>query len=166
LTDLFPDCTYNIEIKEANGEQVGGKNTATVTVPPAESFSDYGLSTIYPVMYLMPDKENWTLNDLVTYRTVFSSSERIAFVCNAASLQLNDDPVTTLLLVKNEAGQIVDFYTNASEGGASWQSMWINSAYVGELARTPSEPGRYTLELYFNNKRVRTTDDFTFTITE
>ena len=167
LDNLFPDCTYIIEIKEADGEQVGGKNEATVTVPAGDSFTDYDFSTVYPVMYLRPEQEDWTVNNLATTRSSFTASERIAFACKANSLSLqSEDPVVVLLLVKNEAGKIVDYYSNAEDGGVAWKSMWNNFTYVGELTRTPSEPGVYTLELYFNNKRVRTTDDFTFTITE
>jgi len=37
---------------------------------------------------------------------------------------------------------------------------------VGELLRTPQEPGVYSLEMYFNGKLVNTGNPITFTINE
>ena len=44
--------------------------------------------------------------------------------------------------------------------------MWNRDTYVGELLRTPEEPGDYTLEIYFNGKRVKTDKEIGFTVTE
>ncbi len=161
LTSLIPGSTYSVEIREASGEQVGGENITQIQVPAAESFTEHGFSKGYVVMYLRPDKEDWTINDLQYHRTSFSSAERVAFACQTTSaLKDSDDPITILLVVRNANGSVVDHYT----GEETWNHMWTRDTYVGELLRTPSEPGTYTLELYFNGKRVKTDQDIGFTI--
>lgn len=163
LTNLVPGCTYHIEIQEATGEQVGGNNTTDVDVPAAESFSDHGFTTAYVGIYPKPAQENWTVNNLQGARTSYASTEKIAFACqSSADPKSSDSTVTTLLVVRDSNGSVVDYYT----GEAAWNDMWSSkNCYVGELLRTPEEPGTYALELYFNGKRVKTTADVTFTIT-
>ena len=163
LTGLIPGCTYSIEIQEANGEKVGGETTTEFTVPAAESFDDYGFTKGYIVMYLRPDLDDWTVNNLQYYRTTYKTSEKIAFACESVSgLEDSDDTVTILLVVRDANGNVVDHYT----GEEVWNNMWTRDKYVGELLRTPEEPGEYTLEIYFNGQRVKTDKEVGFTVTE
>ena len=161
LNSLIPGSTYTVEIQEATGKQVGGKNVTEIEVPAAESFTQYGFTKGFVVMYLRPDMDGWTVNNLQYNRTTFSPTEKVAFACQTASaLKDSDDPVTTLLVVRDENGSVVDYYT----GEETWNNMWTRDTYVGELLRTPETSGKYTLELYFNGKRVKTDFDIGFTI--
>lgn len=161
LTDLIPGCTYTVEIQEANGEQVGGETTVDVEVPPAESFTGYGFTKGYLVTWLRPTQDDWTVNNLQYTRTSFSPDESIAFACETvAGLEDSDDVVTTLVVVRDENGKVVDYYS----GEEVWNNMWNRDMYVGELLRTPQELGTYSLELYFNGQRVKTDQEITFTI--
>lgn len=163
LTSLIPGSKYTVEIQEATGEQVGGKNITEIEVPAAESFTGYGFTKGYVVMYPRPAQENWTINNLQNPRATFGTSEKVAFACQTISaLKDSDDTVTTLLVVRDVNGSVKDYYT----GEETWNNMWTRDTYVGELLRTPQTPGAYTLELYFNGKRVKTDLDIGFTITE
>ena len=142
---------------------VGGKNITEIEVPAAESFTGYGFTKGYVVMYPRPAQENWTINNLQNPRATFGTSEKVAFACQTISaLKDSDDTVTTLLVVRDVNGSVKDYYT----GEETWNNMWTRDTYVGELLRTPQTPGAYTLELYFNGKRVKTDLDIGFTITE
>lgn len=164
LTGLIPDSIYTIEIQEATGKQVGGEvTTIEVYIPAAEAFTDYGFTKGYVSTWLRPTKEEWTVNDLGTLRTSFSKDESIAFACESISApKVNDETVSILLVVRNEEGEVVDHYS----GEEVWSEMWTRKKYVGELLRTPQEPGTYSLELYFNGKLVETGSVIDFTITE
>lgn len=163
LTGLIPGSTYAIEIQEATGEQVGGETTTDVTMPAVESFTDYGFTKGYVVMWLRPEQDDWTINNLQYVRTQYKTSEGIAFACESVSgLEDSDDSVTTLLVLRDSNGNVADYYT----GEEIWNNMWTKDKYVGELLRTPTEPGEYTLELYFNGKRVKTDKEISFTVLE
>ena len=163
LSGLIPGSTYSIEIQEATGEEVGGQTSVDVTLPAVESFTDYGFTKGYVVMWLRPSEDDWTVNNLQYVRTSYKPSEQIAFACESVSaLKESDDLVSTMLVVRDENGVVVDYYT----GQETWSNMWNRSNYVGELLRTPEEPGDYSLEIYFNGKRVKTDKDISFTITE
>lgn len=163
LTGLIPGSKYTIEIQEANGEHVGGETSVEVELPAAEPFKDYNFTTAYMSIWLKPEQEDWTLNNLQYIRNTFKPTESIAFVCESTSgHQDSDDTVTTLVLVRDEQGNVVDHYS----GEEVWNNMWTRDKYVGELARTPQEPGKYTIELYFNGRRVTTSQEVSFTITK
>ena len=164
LTGMIPDSTYVIEIQEATGKQVGGEVTSIeVQVPAAEEFNDHGFSKGYVSMWLRPTKEDWTVNDLGTLRTSFSKDESIAFACESISTpNSEEETISILLVVRNEEGTVVDHYI----GEENWSEMWTRKKYVGELLRTPQEPGVYSLEIYFNGKLVNTGNPITFTINE
>jgi len=163
LTGLIPGSTYSIEIQEATGERVGGETTTEFTVPAAESFDAYGFTKGYIVMWLRPEQEDWNVNHLQYVRTTFKPSEKIAFACESISTPENsEETVTTLLVLRDENGNVVDHYI----GEEIWNTMWNKNKYVGELLRTPDVPGTYTLEIYFNGRRVKTDKDVSFTVTE
>ena len=164
LTGLIPNSTYIIEVQEANGKQVGGDSTKVeITIPAAEKFTDYGFTSGYVSTWLRPTKDEWTVNDLGTLRENFTKEEKVAFACESIGTPKNtDETVTILLVVRNADGGVVDHYT----GEEVWSEMWTSKKYVGELLRTPQEPGTYTLEIYFDGKVVQTGSPITFKITE
>ena len=163
LDGLIPGATYTIEIQEAEGEQVGGETTTQVTMPAAESFTGYGFTKGYVVMWLRPTQEDWTVNNLQYVRTTFKTSEQIAFACESVSaLKDSDEAVSTLLVLRDENGNVVDYYS----GEEVWNNMWTRDTYVGELLRTPQTPGQYSLEIYFNGQRVKTDKEISFTVTQ
>lgn len=164
LTGLIPNSTYVIEVQEASGKQVGGDATKVeFTVPAAEKFNDLGFTSGYVSTWLRPTKEDWTVNDLGTSRNSFSTSETVAFACESIGYPKDSDQIIDILLVvRNAEGGVVDHYA----GEEVWNDMWTRQKYVGELLRTPQEPGTYTLEIYFNGKIVSTGSPITFKITE
>ncbi len=164
LTGIIPNSTYVIEIREANGKQLGGSTTSTeVVVPAAAPFKDYGFSSGYVSTWMCPAKEEWTVNDLGTPRNTFKPTETVAFACESISqLKNTDDPITVLVVVRNSNGVAVDHYI----GEEVWNEMWTRQKYVGQLLRTPQTPGTYSLELYFNGKQVVTGSAINFTISE
>ena len=162
---MVPDSTYTIEIQEASGKQVVGTTTKTeVTIPAAETFTDFGFSKGYATTWLRPTKEEWTVNDLAgTGRDTFSPTDSIAFACESiATPRDSDETIRVLLVVRDADGNVVDYYT----GEDVWNDMWYRKTYVGELSRTPQEPGEYKLEIYFNGKLVDVGKPIDFTITE
>ncbi len=162
LNGLIPAGKYTIEIEEASGKRVSGETSTEITLPDPENFTDYGFSSAYVSTWLCPTEENWTYRNLKTNRTSFGPGEALAFACEPLSnIRDSDDTVTALIVVRNDAGAVVDYYSGEEE----WNNMWSNNLYVGELNRMPETPGEYTLELYFNGKLVKTSQPITFNVT-
>lgn len=161
LTGLIPGCEYTIEIQESTGKELGGTNSARITTTDAELFDQYGFTDGYISTWECPEKENWTVSHLSKSAKKFKPTDAIAFVLESMSkLKDSDDTVNVLIIVRNEDGTIVDYYM----GEEVWNNMWTKDKFVGQLLRTPQEPGEYTLEFYFNGCRVKSTTSSTFTI--
>ncbi len=162
LSGLIPNSTYVIEIQEATGKQVGGETTRKeVSIPAAETFGDYGFTKGYVSTWIRPTKDIWTVNDLAKMRTSFTKDQKIAFALETiANVSKSEDPVQVLVVVRNEDGVVVDHYS----GEEVWNEMWTKKKYVGELLRTPEDPGKYTIEIYFNGKVINTGKPISFTI--
>lgn len=164
LSGLIPNATYSFQIQTAQSTTVFD-GTFTASTPAPAAFSGYGITgdNIYMAMYPTPDKEDWTFKDDVfarDYTTTFSVNDPIAFVLQISTdFQTSEDIVTTTCVVRDQAGNVVDYYT----GDEAWYAMWTESIYVSDLERTPQTPGEYTLEIYFNNALAKTMD---FTVTE
>lgn len=164
LSGLIPNATYSFQIQTAQSTTVFD-GTFTAKTPAPASFSGYGITgdNIYMAMYPTPDKEDWTFKDDVfarNYTTTFSVSDPIAFVLQiSTNYETSEDIVTTTCVVRDQDGNVVDYYT----GDEAWYAMWTESIYVSDLERTPQTPGEYTLEIYFNNALAKTMD---FTVTE
>jgi len=165
LNGLIPGVSYVFEIQAVSGDRVGGATETTLTMPEAEQFRDYGFSTAYVSTWLRPEGD-WTSRSLSTIRTSYKPTELIAFACQSISTPRDsEDVVSTLLAVRNADGELVDYYV----GEEVWSNMWSkngnNYLYIGELLRTPQTPGKYTLEIYFNGKLVKTGAAIEFSIT-
>lgn len=164
LSGLIPSVSYDIEVRTVAGDHVdGGKGM--LLMPDAGVFNDYGFTTAYVGIWQRPNKDNWTAANLQIVKTTFSKSEKVAFACESLHTpQDSSDVVTTLIVVRNKDGALVDYYS----GEEVWSNMWAKNGgkylYVGELLRTPQISGDYTFEIYFNGKLVNTGAPLKFTI--
>ena len=164
LTGLIPGVSYDLEVRTADNEAVEG-GQGMLIMPDAEVFSSYGFTSAYVGIWLRPTADDWTVSNLSTTRTSFTTDEKIAFACESLSTPSDSqDTVNTLLVVRDSAGTLVDYYA----GEEVWSNMWTKHGgkylYVGELLRTPQTPGEYSIEIYFNSLLVNSGAANTFTI--
>lgn len=152
---LIPNASYTVTLALVSGEKLEGyPSTLGFSTQEAEKHS----LSVYPGLFLCPDKEDWTIQNLGAARTEFSTSEKIAYVLEATSdIPSNDGSVSILAVIHNNSdGKVVDL----EESSAVWKDMWTNKKCTGSFPRTPQTPGKYTLSIYFNRK-LSTTVDFT-----
>ena len=152
---LIPNASYQAKLELVSGEKLEGySSTLGFSTQEAEKHS----LSVYPGLFLCPDKEDWTIQNLGAARTEFSTSEKIAYVLEATSdIPSNDGSVSILAVIHNNSdGKVVDL----EESSAVWKDMWTNKKCTGSFPRTPQTPGKYTLSIYFNRK-LSTTVDFT-----
>ena len=151
---LIPNASYQAKLELVSGEKLEGyPSTLGFSTQEAEKHS----LSVYPGLFLCPDKEDWTIQNLGAARTEFSTSEKIAYVLEATSdIPSNDGSVSILAVIHNSDGKVVDL----EETSAVWKDMWTNKKCTGSFPRTPQTPGKYTLSIYFNRK-LSTTVDFT-----
>lgn len=164
LSGLIPGITYDIEVRTVAGDQVDGSKGMLI-MPDAKVFANYGFTSAYIGIWLRPDKDDWTAANLQIVKDTFSKTEKIAFACESINTpQDSTDTVMTMIVVRDNSGALVDYYT----GQEVWSNMWSKHGgkylYIGELLRTPQEPGDYTFEIYFNGQLVNSGAPNKFTV--
>ena len=148
-TGLLPEAEYRFELSADSDLLVGGCEPVTARTLAAEKFDDYATSGIFLGFFALPDKANWTLRDLVTSTNTFSASGGMAFAVEVSyQYTAQDKHVDTLYIIRDGDGNITNYYT----GELSWSGSSVKETHFGGFEHCPTQPGEYTLELYFNGK--------------
>lgn len=148
---------------------VFGITTLTFATPDAAPFSGYSLSPTAPLgdgtaapgyvgLWELPEKENWTYDDLRTgLRTTFDTDERIAFCIEVHGHAYSTDATHVIYALRNADGQIIRY----DSAELPWDSLWHSNRHVGEVLlpmQTDADgndtvlTGTFTFEVYFNGK--------------
>lgn len=155
VTGLVPAAQYDVSVTPKEGWPVDGQHTATVSTAAAKKFASYGCSSTYMGLFLVPNKEGWTITDLKNSRTTFSNGEDIAIVLEAiSSIGKSTDLVTVVKALRSSNGTVV-----AQESrNAVWNDLWNGKYLVDSFDLDGTQSGNYSLELYINGQLVKAKD--------
>jgi len=157
ITDLISQTNYILELLDAAGNPITGENLLYVRTPVAEKFTDYGCTNIYRALYLEPSKENWTKVDLKTLRKSFSPGEGIVMAIESIDgVKKADLEVDVQFVIRNSDNLPVAVQSRTTQ----WNDLWQGKTMFETAPKAPDETGKYTLELYFND-RMLTSYEFT-----
>ncbi len=150
ITPLIPGAHYTITVQPANGVTVFD-DTVEFDAPEAPGFSGYWVNAedILFDMCITPDVENWDRFDVANedYTTTFKVGSSASFVMHLTrEYTTSDDEIITLFVVRDREGKII---SNATET-RTWSEMWYRSYGKLTLPFLPTEPGGYTVWIYFN----------------
>ncbi len=151
---LIPNAPYTVTLALVSGEKLEGyPSTLGFSTQEAEKHS----LSVYPGLFLCPDKEDWTIQNLGAARTEFSTSEKIAYVLEATSdIPSNDGSVSILAVIHN----------NPTERSSIWRNPAPSGRICGQTRSVPAPSRAHrrhpasTRSIYFNRK-LSTTVDFT-----
>ena len=159
-------ATYTFQIQTSDGTTVFN-STKTYNCPNPDIFSKHALSAekITANMLKTPEKENWSYKDVTkdAYASTFQSGDKLSVMLHAgANFYIPDDPINVLYVIRDGEGNVVTELIGQEE--SNWKTLWLNTDYHYcelDLPKSPTEPGKYSLSLYFNGLAVTVT---TFTI--
>ena len=170
----IPGATYQITIRPANGTSAFS-NTVTYQCPNSPIFyhekarvtSEAIENRLYANLLVTPAKENWTYQDVSKndYTTTFKSGQKASLLLHLnQSFYTYKTDMTIQYVFRNSEGKVlVDLL---SQYATDWNDMWDGANYRYcelDLPAMPTEPGEYTLYIYFNNLAAST---ISFTVTE
>lgn len=163
IEPVIPGCEYTFELLTADSTAVLGGKVVHVT-DEADTFAGYDVTAANMVfkMCKTPDNADWDRYDLSDsdYTTTFAVGEKASFLIRLThSYDRSNDTITTLFVIRDANGAIVDISTSAS----SWLDMWYKNYCELDIPEIPQVAGDYTISIYFNGAFVNATD---FTVTE
>ena len=163
---LLPNTNYRFELSTGSGEPLFGYTSAETRSAEAGAFTDLRIDimTNYTGLYLTPEGDDWDYETLTRRQrqTSFRPGDSIEIMLrNRTGVESSDMDVDVLLVLRDEDGKLVSYDMSR----LNWNEMWGNRHWVLHLPHTPTEPGRYTVEIYVNYARMVTAEPLTFTIT-
>lgn len=169
LRSLIPNAEYEVTLALTASDisqSVFGTAKTTFRTAEAGVFDEFGVSPTPPLsaasgyisLWLLPEKENWSFNDLRNHKTAFSPEEEIAVCIEINAVNASTDDVSLLYVLRNEDGSVVNDVAKT----LPWNDMWYSRRHAGAIP-LPAKPGEasaagsYTLEIYVNGKLLAST---------
>ena len=100
-----------------------------------------------------PDGENWKWSDLsdTDMTSSFALGQRISILGQLhGKYGVSNDPITAVFVIRDAEDNLI---CHSSETRA-WSDMWELSYGEIDIPQIPSEPGAYTVTMYFNGLYV------------
>ena len=148
-----PKAVYSLSIQTADGSTVFG-GVAEYTCPEAAEFDDHSLkaSSIEASFCLTPEKEGWTYKDIdeTAYTSNFSSGDKVSMVLySTEKMSYPNEETKIMYVIRNAEGQVLSDLIRTET--KVWKNIWKNRYCSLDIPAMPSDPGNYTIEVYFNN---------------
>jgi len=158
---------YRFEIQAVDGTSVFG-SIQTYACPNPQIFDEHSLPADKITAHLLktPEKENWSYKDITKndYTSQFASGDKISLILHAGcNFYIPEDEVRLMYVFRNGEGNVIPELITHDQ--RIWKAMWINDDYHYcelDLSAVPTQPGDYSLSLYFNGDAVMV---ITFSIT-
>lgn len=154
ITPVVPGATYNFKIQQANGIAVLSA-PLTCQVPDAQDFSGYGMTrgTMSFQLCKRPEGERWYWSSLSDsdITSTFAAGQRIGILGQLhGKYGISNDPISAVFVIRDAEGNLVCY----SAETRNWSDMWELSYGEIDIPQIPSEPGAYTVTMYFNGLYV------------
>lgn len=169
---LVPGATYHLTIQAADGSTVF-HNTHSYTAPNADGYANK-FQAFYPLHHQMfinllktPENPNWN-NATVgkkDFTTTFTSGDKISMlIYYMHDFYVKHEDITIMYVIRNSEGQVLSEHIGREN--VDWRDLWWGGDYhfaEFDIPSVPTEPGEYTLYLYFDGGAITKVN---FTITE
>lgn len=147
---IIPNSLYEVTLTDVSGNVLYG-GPFTYTTRKAPEFTRYSRDgrTMTFKMCKTPTSADWTHNDLTSgdYTNKFSANEKASLVGFLGGYYNQSDTlIHAVYAISNDAGELVCFSTNSE----IWRKMIYDHYVELDIPTLPSEPGNYTLNIYFN----------------
>lgn len=154
ITPVVPGATYQFKIQQANGTAVLS-GSMQYEVPAAQDFSGYGMTrgTMSFQLCKRPDGDSWKWSDLsdTDMTSSFALGQKISILGQLhGKYGVSNDPITAVFVIRDAEDNLI---CHSSETRA-WSDMWELSYGEIDIPQIPSEPGAYTVTIYFNGLYV------------
>ena len=167
VSPRIPDAEYHFQILAADGMSVF-ENTSSYTSPETKPFAKHSLvaASISARLTKTPSDRDWTASSLSgsDYTDTFASGDPISVVLHAnQNFYIPSDEISALYVFRDGDGNAIS--KMVTKETLDWKDLWFEGDYHDselDLPSVPTEPGKYSISIYFNGAFVASAD---FTIT-
>lgn len=150
----IPGAVYEFSLAAVDGTHIFG-STFTLTLPQAEAFSGFGLTSadLLCRSFLAPDTEDWIWTKLeeTAFTSGFTAGNAIHLLLTSEiPIEVSDNTVFISFVLRTQDGALVSF----CQVTHSWNDMWFKNGCVLPVPAVPAVAGEYMLTLYFDQMEI------------
>lgn len=161
ISPKIPGAEYRFEIQAADSTSIFN-NFHTYDCPEADLYTDHSFEPDKVTAYLIvtPEKKDWTKSDVSKddYTDEFTVGEKISVLLHCSSrFYIPEDDISIMYVIRDGDGNVDAKLISTAQD--EWHDLWVHyDTQYGELdiPTIPTQPGDYTLSIYFNGFFVAT----------
>lgn len=162
IEDRIPGAQYRIVIQTTDTTTVFN-DVHMFTCPNADIFTKEGMraDSITSLLLKTPSEEGWTSESIGddVYTDTFQSGDPISIVLKSSdNFHLPEMSISVLYVIRNADGKVLS--DHISREIVDWKALWYDGDYHNcelDLPSVPTEAGKYSISIYFNNSAVTST---------
>ena len=162
IPNFIPNTEYRFTVHAADDRSIYN-NVFTYRTNAAESFKEHNIKVDNLTMHLLktPEEAEWRGEDMTqAFTNTFASGESVSIVLHSENdFYVPSNETQIMYVFRSSYGSVLPELVSMET--IAWKKIWFGGDHqYGELTipRTPTAPGEYSLELYFNGKLVKSTE--------
>lgn len=160
IPHFIPDAEYRITVLSSDDRSIFN-NVFVHRTNAAENFAEHNIKTENLEVKLLktPEAENWHGEDMAPedFTDTFAPGESVSVsLYSSNDFYVPSNETHVMYVFRNSYGSVLTDLISMEK--VTWKNIWFGGDHqYGELSipQTPTAPGEYNLELYFNGKLVK-----------
>lgn len=163
IPDYIPGTEYQVTVHSADDRSIYN-NVFQYRTNAAEAFTEHNIKVDNIQLNLLktPEAEEWFSEDMdpAVYTNTFAPGESVSVALHSSNdFYMPSNETQIMYVFRNTYGSVLPELVSIEK--IAWKKIWFGGDHLsGELLipRTPTAPGEYNLEIYFNGKLFKTTN--------
>ena len=159
ISPRVPGASYQFTIQTVDSTSVFN-SVHRYQCPAGDPFSGHAVSSDKITVKLLPTPsgDSWSADSLSkdVYTSTFKAGKKISMVLEAGvSFYLEHEDINVLFVIRDSNGKVIPNLVEQIK--CDWHDMWVDGDYHFcelNVPNSPTEPGNYTVDLYFNGAPV------------
>lgn len=162
IPNYIPNTEYRFTVYSADDRSIYN-NVFVHRTNAAEAFGEHNIKVDQLTMHLLktPEEADWRGEDQTdAFTNTFAAGDSVSVVLHSANdFYVPSNETQILYVFRSSFGSVLPELV--SMDSIAWKQIWFGGDHqYGELTipKTPTAPGEYQLELYFNGKLVKSAE--------
>ena len=159
IPNFIPDTEYRFTVYSADDRSIYN-NVFIHRTNVAEAFKEHNIKVDTLQAYLLktPEEAEWRGEDMTeAYTDTFAPGDSVSVVLHSANdFYVPSNETQIMYVFRSSYGSVLPELVSMET--IAWKKIWFGGDHqYGELTipKTPTTPGEYNLEIYFNGKLVK-----------
>lgn len=160
IPNFIPDAEYKLTVHSSDDRSIYN-NVFPYRTSAAEAFAEHNIKVENLEVKLLktPEEAEWHSEEIApeAFTNTFAPGESVSISLHSANdFYVPSNETHIMYVFRNSYGNVLPELVSMEK--VTWKNIWFGGDHLyGELLipKTPTAPGEYTLQIYFNGKIVK-----------